>query len=426
MVWQYNPYVWLPTAAATLSAALAAGAWRRRKVHGAPLFIASMLVSVVWSLTYALQLASADLPSAFLWLRTQMVGPFALPLFWLALILQYTGHKEWLTPIRLGALAAIPVISALLLYTEKLPGLMALDAYMETTGPFAVIHVTPGPAFYVHIGYTYLLMFASFILLASKTSNLPPAYRRQPLAMLVGLLCLIVWNGLYMAGLFPHLPVNPTTLVSAMAHMFFAWGIFRYRLLDIMPVARVRVIEAMPDGLIVLDAQRNVVDVNPAAQRIFAISGVRAIGQSGDEVFRAWPDLVRLWATDVGGQADLALGAAGARRLYEARVSPLPGSSKQALGTLVTLRDITARAEAERERERLIQELQTALAEVKTLSGLLRICAWCGKIRDDKGEWVPLDLYVAQQTDAEFTHGICPECRARYEHDLAQYEREPQ
>lgn len=62
------------------------------------------------------------------------------------------------------------------------------------------------------------------------------------------------------------------------------------------------------------------------------------------------------------------------------------------------------------ERSRLIGELRDALAEVRTLSGLLPICAWCKNIRDDKGYWNRVESYIEKRTGAEFTHGICPEC----------------
>jgi PAS domain S-box-containing protein len=76
-------------------------------------------------------------------------------------------------------------------------------------------------------------------------------------------------------------------------------------------------------------------------------------------------------------------------------------------------RDITARKQAEVERERLINDLQSALAEIKTLSGLIPICSSCKKIRDDKGYWNILEAYLIKHSDAKFTHGICPECAAK-------------
>jgi DNA-binding NtrC family response regulator len=76
------------------------------------------------------------------------------------------------------------------------------------------------------------------------------------------------------------------------------------------------------------------------------------------------------------------------------------------------------RKEAEAERERLIAELKEALAKVKTLSGLLPICSSCKNIRDDKGYWNRLEVYLQQHSDATLTHGICPDCARRLYPDI--------
>lgn len=78
--------------------------------------------------------------------------------------------------------------------------------------------------------------------------------------------------------------------------------------------------------------------------------------------------------------------------------------------TLAYLRDITERKWAEAEREKLILELKQTLSKVKQLSGLLPICASCKKIRDDKGYWNQIEGYIRDRSEAEFSHGICPEC----------------
>jgi PAS domain S-box-containing protein len=79
-------------------------------------------------------------------------------------------------------------------------------------------------------------------------------------------------------------------------------------------------------------------------------------------------------------------------------------------GSRDIVRDITERKKIEAERERLINELQESLAKVRTLSGLLPICASCKKIRDDKGYWTQIEAYLHEHAAAEFTHGLCPSC----------------
>ncbi len=72
------------------------------------------------------------------------------------------------------------------------------------------------------------------------------------------------------------------------------------------------------------------------------------------------------------------------------------------------------RARLEKEREKLLRDLQEAMSKIKTLSGLIPICAWCKKIRDDKGYWHTVEQYAEEHSQAEFTHGMCPDCQKKY------------
>jgi PAS domain S-box-containing protein len=104
-------------------------------------------------------------------------------------------------------------------------------------------------------------------------------------------------------------------------------------------------------------------------------------------------------------------------------------SKDQPTGILGITRNITERKEFEKERNRaeikrnqLILKLQQALAEVKTLSGLVPICSYCKKIRDDKGYWNQIESYIRDRSDAEFSHGICPECAKKLYPDMDLYD----
>lgn len=82
------------------------------------------------------------------------------------------------------------------------------------------------------------------------------------------------------------------------------------------------------------------------------------------------------------------------------------------------MQEMVERQRAEQEREKVIVELQEALAQVKKLSGLIPICASCKKIRDDKGYWQQIEAYIRDHSEAEFSHGICPECAKKLYPDL--------
>ena len=102
-----------------------------------------------------------------------------------------------------------------------------------------------------------------------------------------------------------------------------------------------------------------------------------------------------------------------AARLYNAEGT--------AVGAIESMRDITAAKLSERDRDKLIAELQEALAKVRTLSGMLPICASCKKIRDDKGYWKQIESYIRDHSEAEFSHSICPECAQKLYPDLDIY-----
>lgn len=81
---------------------------------------------------------------------------------------------------------------------------------------------------------------------------------------------------------------------------------------------------------------------------------------------------------------------------------------------LCICRDITERKRTEKERDRLLRDLRQAMAEIRTLKGILPICSFCNKIRNEKGRWEKIDLYIEKNSEAEFTHSLCPECLKKY------------
>jgi len=100
----------------------------------------------------------------------------------------------------------------------------------------------------------------------------------------------------------------------------------------------------------------------------------------------------------------------GEARIFEVRGYPVFDEAGELTQMIEYSLDITERKKVEAERERLIQELETALSEVKTLSGMLPICSSCKKVRDDHGYWKQIEEYISQRSDAQFSHSVCPDC----------------
>ncbi len=98
---------------------------------------------------------------------------------------------------------------------------------------------------------------------------------------------------------------------------------------------------------------------------------------------------------------------------YEIISSSLRNARGEIVAGIEAVRDITERKTAEIENEALIAQLKEALEKINTLKGLIPMCAWCRKIRDDSGYWKHVEKYVEEHTEALFTHGICPDCIER-------------
>ena len=116
--------------------------------------------------------------------------------------------------------------------------------------------------------------------------------------------------------------------------------------------------------------------------------------------------LIGLWNTAQGRGPFAALTAQSGQQMLRAQGALAVAS----LCVLVLSALVAERKQAEKRRIMLIMELEQALNEIKTLRGLIPLCAWCKKIRDDQGFWQRLEDYLRAHTEAQFTHGICPQC----------------
>jgi PAS domain S-box-containing protein len=185
-----------------------------------------------------------------------------------------------------------------------------------------------------------------------------------------------------------------------------------------------RLFETAQDGILILNAETgNIVDVNPFLIDMLSYSFQEFVGKKLWEIgsFKDKEEskaaFTELQSKEYIRYDNLPLETKDGRRINVEFVSNV----YQVNHTKViqcNIRDITPRIRVETERENLVLELKKALSEIKTLSGLLPICAYCKKIRNDKGYWEQIEGYIKERSLAEFSHGICPECVKQYYPDL--------
>lgn len=195
------------------------------------------------------------------------------------------------------------------------------------------------------------------------------------------------------------------------------------------------VVDAMPEPFFVFDADGYYRDLLGGADRQRYHDGSHLIGKRIHDVMdaaladtfvheirraltRGQPTtfVYQLAATDIQGSEALA-GPAG-KLWFEAHISPISQTGSPAEHVLWIAFNITQLQATLLEKQRLIDELEAAMKEVKTLRGILPICSYCKNIRNDDGGWASIETYISQHSEANLSHGICPDCSRRHFPDL--------
>jgi len=345
---QYTPYILPLIIAAIIAGCVAVYVWRRRATTiGATALVMLALASAAWSLGYALEIAGADLPTKIFWGKSQYIGIVAVPLSWVIFAYYHSTQGAWISRRNAILLSIVPLITLLLAFTTELHSLIWKDIRILTVGAFSALDVTHGFWFWIYWGYSNILLLTGTIFILRSFNRMKGLFRRQNIVLLIAVLTPWFGNVLYVSGFspIPHLDITPFAFTISVGA--FAWGIFSFKLINLAPVARDLVVEKMPDGMIVLDAQGSIVDINPALQKALGVPASQVIGQRAKDLFNAWPSLVERYENMLEAQDEVVLGEGESQSWYELRMSPLVDSRDRLLGRVVTVRNITNRKQME-------------------------------------------------------------------------------
>jgi PAS domain S-box-containing protein len=348
MRWQYTPYT-LPL---FLAGAVAVGLglyvlWRHTDKPGSRSFVTLQFAAAIWSISSALELASVEETAKLLWIRFQYVGIVFVPAAWLVFVLRYTDSPLWRWRRYLPLLGLMPALMHLVLWTDLINGLMYREFYMSTWQGVQVLTVVYGPWFWTHAAYSYLLLLAGSYLLLPAVWRSSRLYRSQFTLVLFGAVAPWLANALYIFRIspFPHLDHTPFGFILMGAAV--AWGLFRFRLLDVVPVARHAVVERLDDGVVVLGLHGLIVDVNPAAQRLFGRPADILIGQPADQTLAHLPELASLLTNRENSHTEVTIDRGETQHICDVHLLPLPGRREPLSGHILVLHDITARKRME-------------------------------------------------------------------------------
>lgn len=349
-------------AAAIISIGLAVYAWQRRLTPGAVSFSLLMTAISVWLLAYMLEILTDDPALRLIWSNFTFLGVTIVPVAWLLFALEYTGRSKWITRRNVALLFIFPALTLIAVWTNPMHQLFRTEVVFDYSGPVLRVNMAYGPAFWLHTLYSYLLIISGTVLLAIAFFRARNLYRRQLGIILVGAMAPWLANAVYIFPLDAFAYYDPTPLAFMISGLMFGWAIFGFKLIDIMPVARATILEHMSDGLLVLDNQNRVVDMNPAAERIIGCQAKESIGSPAKEVLAKWEDLLDQFQTTSEAHVEVSTEQEGAVRYFDLLITPILNSRRKQTGRMVMFRDISARKQTEEAYYTLVEQTQQGLA----------------------------------------------------------------
>ncbi|MBA2441354.1 MAG: diguanylate cyclase [Rubrobacter sp.] len=349
MAWQYTPHALGLFFTSALSGAILSYIWLHRRGAGARALGVTMLAVVLWCVAYALELGSTDYDSAIFWAKAQYPSIVTIPTAVLVFALQHTGRVPRLEAWHLIALCVLPLLTLALALTNEAHGMIWSEMGLDVTGAFPTLHYEHGTFFYVYWVYSYLLLIAGSALIFSLLLRPGRLYNWQGAVVLLGLAAPWLANGAYVLELGPVQGLDLTPIAFSVTGLAFTVGLLRFRFLDVFPVARDAVIENLSEGVIVLDQQDRVVDLNPATRPVLNRPVSGSIGLPAREAIAVWSSLLGDLEETGAARREVELRAHGEDRCYEVTLSPLRDRRSRVLGRLLSLHDVTDRKEAEKE-----------------------------------------------------------------------------
>ncbi len=335
-------YLFALGVACLLACWIAYNAWSNRGTTGAAPLVGVALAAAVWAGANVGLALDASLSVKLRWLQASYLGMVAAPITFIILALEYTGHKQYLTPSIVGGLSALGSIILGLVWTNPHHHLYwaRVELAPET---LAGIATSPGPAFWGFVALTYVLLLVGSILFVQYALTAPHLYRGQTIGILIG--AAVPWAA-NIPHAFQYMRVDLTPVALSVTVVVLWVAMFRYRLTDLGPIALRTVFERLSTGVIVLDHNNRIVDVNSTARKMLNIPD-DPVGTPVEDVLpndalrehvRESTDqksIVRIEEARTSGDG------ADSSRYYEVQVTPIEPAQDAKGGRVLVVNDVT-------------------------------------------------------------------------------------
>ncbi|MCF7824632.1 MAG: PAS domain S-box protein [Candidatus Marinimicrobia bacterium] len=339
MNYQFDLLSWSLFISFLISISVAVFSFTHRKSKSTIYLILLTLAISEWAFAGIFETAALSIDLKILWTRISYLGIVLTPLFYLLLALSHGQHENFLKKRLIALLALVPALTFIIAITPKFQQWLWLSISISENGNIGLYE--HGFWFYVNAFYSYLLILVGLALIFNNVRRISAPLRGQNFTLLLGASLPLVANVIYVFNINPIPGLDWTPVAFSISSLLLALGILRFDLLKIVPVARDLMVDTIVEGVMVLDMDNRIVDLNPAMSQIIDQDIENALGSSASVVFENWPELLsslneyfefqNRFVTKIGGQESF----------FEVRVSTIEKTVGNPIGRLMVCHNVT-------------------------------------------------------------------------------------
>jgi signal transduction histidine kinase len=358
----YIGYIIILLASSAIGFLLLIRVWELRAISGTYGLMLAIGCAIEWSLTYAMEIYSTNMADKIMWAKLEYLGISFVVLGMFIFTMHYSGHGGWLTPTRTVLLVALSTSSFFLALSNEWHRQIWSTIQFTNGLPFGPLNVSHGTAFFFLIIFQYILLTAVTILFFQITKREQNLYQSQSRIMLAGMMFPWAANFMYITGWNPLPSLDLTPIALTITNIFLSISFLRYRFMDIRPIAHESVFNAMHDGVIVLDHQERVVDINLLGTFIFPDKG----NLLGREIKSLLPNWKEWQVANPNGEIsqEISIKLAGDLLTFRLQTTAVLDQRGKRSGRILLISDITEQKKAQEqmlEASRLKSQLLASL-----------------------------------------------------------------
>lgn len=338
-------------------------AWGGKYANGIKPFRWYLLAQTLWIAGFILELTSRQLEIKIYWDAFQWFCALTMVVSGPWFAVEYTELKLKHPRRYFAASLLVPLIFGAILFTDPIHHFIYFAPRITRFEPFSELQYRFTPAIYLFAAYAFGLAAWTSYLLIRRYVSPQGLYRSQILAILAGFLIPVISLALATFGIQITPERDPLPFASMFSNLAIAWGISRYRLFEVAPIARDRILETMADPIVVLNRENLVVDINIAMLALLDKTEAQVIGEPAKKVFDDFPIPIKMYTQVAYARAETVFEMSGRQIHYELTVWPLFNKDKEMAGRVYICHDITAMKDLENALRKLNLQLEDRVKE---------------------------------------------------------------